>query len=184
MKFTPKHKKPARVVEKPQIRDRQKWGSPMPWDVLDGVLLDLWRELVATMRAFNMLTCKELSKSELERADNDPIKARKIQCVAAARRFRDMVDEIWHITGDLNPATLSPAHRKIRAWTQTYIQTVKTPDLGDRDEVFGKDAEKFALEALQAITNVRQTLIEGSRNKKLKFRTIVRTTEDETAASE
>lgn len=184
MKITPKHKKPPKKIEKPQTVNPQKWGAPMPWDVLDGVLLDLWRELVSTMRVFNMRTCAAVPQSELDRVGGDAVKARKVQCIAAARRFRDMVDEIWHVCGDLNPATLSPAHRKIRAWAQTYIQTVVTPDLRDRDDVFGKRAEAFTKEALQAVTNVRQTLIDGSKNKKLKNRTIVQTTEDEQAAAE
>lgn len=184
MRLTPKHKKPPVKREKPQTINPTKWGAPMPWDVLDGVLLDLWRELVVTMRVFNDRTNAPLTKSELERVDNDPVAARKVQCIAAAKRFRDMVDEVWHVCGDLNPATLSPAHRQIRAWAQTYIQTVKTPDLRDRDDIFGKLAEKFTQEALLGVTNVRKTLIDGSKKKKLKHRTIIRTAEDEATAAE
>lgn len=133
--------------------------TPPPWAILDGALLELWRELEDALKAWHTQTQRPVHPDAIAREGGDAKKARARQVQAAAIIIRQQFGEVRNLLEDYQPATLSVGHRQVRALAIAYLDDEKSdptaeddPDLEDGPIVI------FANRAISAIRGMREVM--------------------------
>jgi len=100
--------KTAKIVKKATL-------TPPPWQVLDGALLECWREAEEALRAWMEAGNEPVSQKILDECNNDESGARSVQAFVGAQIFLAQWKNAEFLLENLNPGSLANGHRRVKA---------------------------------------------------------------------
>jgi len=148
----------SKLVEKPRKQStiHHARPTPPPWAMLDGALLEFWRECEDCLHALSYQIQRPVPDAAIERDQGNEPRARGRQIHACSIIYRSLLNQMWELLGDYHPATLSKGHRAVRALVQDWLQTNPTDPQPDDDSDMTKPATPAAVFVSRAIRCTRQ----------------------------
>lgn len=133
--------------------------------MLDGALLETWRECEDTLKAWLEVTEKPVRGELLSACKGDEKRARAVQVNACAVIFRGQLQVADEWLRELRPETLTLAHRQVRAMIIAYLDGKNDPQVGDDPEALEGPAMQFARRALGFTRRMREVMQAGAKKR-------------------
>lgn len=120
-----------RIIEVGTRQSRQttarQWEPAPPRDIVQGNLIAEWKECWAAVDAFNTLAAEPVPTNLLKKCKYNENYARNVQVQSLITIMAGIMHRIWAKLGGVNPATLTPGHRKARAIAQQWSEMPEMP---------------------------------------------------------
>ena len=158
-------------TKKAKAEAKKKWSNPPPRDILQAALMDMYCESWNAIDACQTVLTEPIPDNLLNKVNNIPRFARNVQLQACLTIIRQQMAEIWHLTGDVNPACMVVGHRKARGIAQQWSELPLLPRTDNRN--FARLGGERLRKALTDVPELRRALLSAVQNGKKVVKTVL-----------